>query len=296
MNNDSITAAILKALDGPLPAWRRQWRAIGAGNTPRNAITARPYHGVNFAILATIGCGYQSQEWLTYKQAAATGGHVRKGEKGTQIVFWKISDRDKPQPDGTTKKSKSALMRVYTVFNVEQCEGLTLPKREVIPPVEVPTMAALFESLRADVKHGGDRAFYAPELDYIGLPEPHAFTSPDYYAATALHELAHWTGHKARLDRDLKNRFGSEAYAAEELVAELTSAYLCAQYGINCALEHHASYIDNWRRLVVSDPRAIITAASKANAAAVYIDAHGFKVADDADGEETESEPERVAA
>lgn len=294
MNTNSITTAILKALEGPLPAWRRQWRALGAGNTPRNAISARPYHGVNFCILAAIGANYGRQEWLTYKQAVAAGGHVRKGEKGTQIVFWKIGTRETPQPDGTTKAGKSFLQRVYTVFNVEQCDSVTLPKREVIPPVEVPAMDALFAMLQADVKHGGDMAFYAPELDYIGLPEPRAFTNPDHYAAAALHELGHWTGHTSRLARDLKNRFGGEAYAAEELVAELTSAYLCAQYGIDCALEHHASYIDDWRKLVKDDPRAIITAASKANAAALYIDTHGGIGAEAHDDESAELE--QVAA
>jgi antirestriction protein ArdC len=295
MNTDAITAAILKALDGPLPAWRRPWRSIGAGNVPRNAITARPYHGVNFAILAMTGAAYGSQEWLTYRQAQACGGFVRKGEKGTQIVFWKISDREKVQPDGTTKKGKSALMRVYTVFNVEQCDELKLPKREKLEPVAVPSMDALFAALHADVKHGGDRACYSPELDYISLPRPETFSTPDYYAATALHELGHWTGHKTRLARDLANRFGSEAYAAEELVAELTSAYLCAQLGIDCALEHHASYIENWRRIVKDDPRAIVTAASKANAAAVYIDTHG-NLGAEPDADDADAEPEQVAA
>jgi antirestriction protein ArdC len=166
-------------------------------------------------------------------------------------------------------------MRFYTVFNVSQCEGLKLPgpsKPDVTAPVAPPvTMQEAYAALGAVVNHGGDRAYYAPGPDYVQMPEPAAFTEPDAYAATALHELTHWTGHESRLARDFNNRFGTKAYAAEELVAEFGAAFLCAALGINSALEHHASYLKHWHELLTAEPKALITATSKAQAAADFI-------------------------
>lgn len=272
MNNyDRITQSILNALENGTPAWRRPWRTLrgtGTASTPRNAISGRSYSGVNWMLLACEP--YPDQRWLTYRQAQEIGGHVRKGEHGQQVIFWQPRDYKKTQTDGSEKLEHGLILKTYTVFNVAQCDGIAL-NATGDDTAELPPVADLYRTLGARVTHGGDRACYIPSVDMINLPPLAAFSSPDGYTATALHELTHWTGHKSRCDRDLKNRFGTAAYAAEELVAELGSAYLCAEYGIDQTLENHAPYIHHWRQLLTDDPRAIITAASKATAAANWI-------------------------
>jgi antirestriction protein ArdC len=275
MNNyERITAAIQKALSGDLPAWRRPWRtlrAAGATGIPQNAVTGHAYRGINVPLLWIRQDA--DMRYLTYRQAQELGGHVRKGEHGTQIVFWQKRQYTKRDESGEEETRNSLLMKGYTVFALSQTEGVTLPqsRKDPAPLPPPPTITTVYSTLGTSVEHGGDRAAFVPSHDKIIMPKPEAFTSPDAYAATALHELTHWTGHESRLAREFGKRFGDQAYAAEELVAELGSAYLCASIGIDCALEHHASYLDNWRRLLRSDPRAIITAASKAQAASDYI-------------------------
>ena len=276
MNNyERITAAIITALDSETPAWRRPWRtlrAAGAATMPRNAITGRSYRGLNVPLLM-IG-PYTDQRYLTYKQAQEAGGNVRKGEHGQHVTFWQQTSYKDRESDGTETTKRGLLLKVYTVFNVSQCDGLSLPGCDPMPEADVPElMRTVYAGTGAVVTHGGDRACYQPDFDRIALPIVSAFESADAYAATALHELGHWTGAAKRLNRDLSGRFRTRAYAAEELVAELTSAYLCAEYGINQSLDHHASYIASWRQLLTDDPRAVVTAASKAQAAADYITA-----------------------
>lgn len=274
MNNfERISTAIQGALQGELPTWRRPWRTLresGAVTIPVNASSGRAYRGVNVCILWARQDA--DMRYLTYRQALEAGGHVRKGEKGTQIVFWQKSSRKVRDEKGEEELRDSLLMRVYSVFNVSQCEGLKLPVRETVAPQPTPkTMAELYAKLGTRVEHGGDRAFFAPGPDFIGMPLPEAFTSADAYAATALHELVHWTGHEKRLAREFGKRFGDRAYAAEELVAEIGAAFLCAALGIDSALEHHASYVQHWNQMLRDDSRAIITAASRAQAAADYL-------------------------
>jgi antirestriction protein ArdC len=269
-NYERITASILKALDGDLPAWRRPWRTLrneGAATMPANAVTGRTYRGINVFILWARHDA--DMRYLTFNQARQLGGSVKKGEKGTQVVFWQPTKyKATDAVTGEEKNRNGLLMKVYTVFNVAQCENLKLPKREPVDTTTPAQMADVFAKVGARVEHGGDRAYYAPGPDFIGMPLAAAFTDTDAYAATALHELTHWTGHNDRLARDFTGRFGTQAYAAEELVAELGAAFLCGALGINNQLEHHASYIANWRTLLKDDPRAVITAASKAQAAA----------------------------
>lgn len=273
-NYDRITAAIQAAINGELPAWRRPWRTLRAQGVqviPVNAKTGRAYRGVNTLILWARQDA--DMRYLTFRQAKELGGHVSKGERGTQIVFWQkrqFTVRDDATGEDETRDS--LLMRVYTVFNVAQCEGLKLPVRESVVPQPTPnTMAEIYAKLGTRVEHGGDRAFFAPGPDLLGMPVPEAFTSPDAYAATALHELVHWTGHEKRLAREFGKRFGDRAYAAEELVAEIGAAFLCAALGIDSALEHHASYVQHWNALLRDDSRAVITAASRAQAATDYL-------------------------
>jgi antirestriction protein ArdC len=275
MNNfERITAAIQTALAGDLPPWRRPWRtlrAAGASGIPQNAASGHAYRGVNVCLLWARQDA--DMRYLTFRQARELGGHVRKGEHGTQVVFWQKRQYTKRDESGEEETRDSLLMRVYTVFALSQCENVTLPKPrkdpEPLPPP--PTITTLYSTLGTSVEHGGDRACFVPSHDKVIMPRPEAFSSPDAYAATALHELTHWTGHESRLAREFGKRFGDQAYAAEELVAEIGSAFLCASLGVDCALEHHASYLDHWRQLLRSDPRAIITAASKAQAAADFI-------------------------
>lgn len=274
---NAIAAAITAALDQPgLPAWRRPWREMrekGMATVPVNAISGKPYRGINAAILWVR---YDADmRYLTYRQAKLLGGYVKRGEKGTQIVFWKPTSYQKKNENGEDETHRSFLMRFYTVFNVSQCDGLKFGKSAIMPDATLlpPVVAAdVIAKVGAEVRHGGDHAFYAPGPDFIGMPKPEAFTTPDAYTATLLHEFTHWTGHKDRLDRSrFESRFGSQAYAAEELVAEMGAAFLCAALGVDGGLEQHASYIKNWKQLLTDDPKALITATSKAQAAADYL-------------------------
>jgi antirestriction protein ArdC len=275
MNNyERITAAIQNALSSDLPAWRKPWRTIresGAATIPRNAITGHSYRGINVPLL---WCRQdQDMRFLTYRQASEHGGHVKRGGHGQTVVFWQKRQLKSRDDNGEETERSALLLKTYTVFNISQTDGVQLPKvRDAVAPQDPPViMVDVFAKLDATVRHGGDQACYAPGPDVICMPRPEAFSSPDAYAATGLHEAGHWTGHKARLARDLTGRFGSRAYSAEELIAELTSAFLSATLGVDSSLENHASYIASWRELLKADPRAVFTAASKAQAASDFI-------------------------
>ena len=209
--------------------------------------------------------GYPSAEWMTFKQAIDKGGYVRKGEKGTPVIFAKKLTFN----EGDEDERKIFMHRSFTVFNVAQIEEL--PKEDVAETIIPEDAASTFVAATlADIRVGGDMAGYIPSKDYITLPPAAAFKSMESYYATTFHELGHWSGAEKRLDRNLTTRFGTEAYAAEELVAELTSAFLCAELGVQGELRH-SGYIDHWIKLLKSDPRAIFTAASKASQAANYL-------------------------
>ncbi len=273
---DTATDRIIAALEQGAAPWVRPWTATGSG-MPRNGSTGRNYNGVNVLLLwaESHAKGYDSGEWFTYRQAKALGGNVRKGEKGTGIVFWRFLEKSGTDDAGEETTRKIPMARAYTVFNREQCDGLPEPK-------EAPKVATLSEAerheqaerfiaaTRADVRHGGGRAFYSPTLDYVQLPRFETFKDGASYYATGLHELTHWTGHTSRCARDFENRFGSQAYAAEELVAELGAAFLCAELGIDGQLQH-PEYIKSWLKVLRGDKRAIFTAASKARQAAQYL-------------------------
>jgi antirestriction protein ArdC len=206
--------------------------------------------------------GYRDTRWLTFKQALDQGGHVKKGEKGTKVVFWKKLEKE----DDEGEKKKILLAREYTVFNVEQCEGLA-----VIPTgnSHVPTEDEVLEMVKGVgvvVQEGGARACYIPSLDVVQMPSAKDFADQGAYRSVLLHETAHWTGHASRLNRDFSGRFGSEAYAFEELVAELGSAFMCATLGVEGKLQH-AEYIANWLQVLKGDKFAVFTAARLAQEA-----------------------------
>jgi antirestriction protein ArdC len=221
--------------------------------------------------------GWATPRFLTFKQALDAGGHVRKGEHGTKVYFVKrltVADKDADGDEDATRDV--TMLREYTVFNVAQCEGLPEKIRnpEAKPPQNQDERDATIDEFLAhtgaDIREGHGEAYFAPGKDFISMPAFGAFKSRSHFYATAFHELGHWTGHKSRLDRDLKARFGDRRYAAEELVAELTAAFLCAEFSIDGDLRH-ASYIASWIDLLKKGSRAFFTAASKAQAAANYL-------------------------
>ena len=269
---ENVTRAIIEEMERGAVPWVRPWKTDrhNVGSVmPGNAITGRSYSGINIPILwASAGSnGFPSHAWLTFKQAQDHGAQVRKGERGTHVVFTKPIVF-KGEDDEIEKRS---MLREYTVFNVTQVEGLMFEQRPLPPaPERIAAADAFIAATDATLRHGGDRACFIPALDLINLPPASSFKSTESYYSTALHELGHWSGHKPRLDRNLSGRFGTRAYAAEELVAEFTAAFLCAHLGITGELRH-AGYLADWLDLLRHDDRAIFTAASKASQAADYL-------------------------
>ena len=276
----TVTNRIIAALEQGTPPWICPWQK-DARSVPRNLVSGKPYRGVNFIMLSieAMAAAYSDSRWLTFRQANQLGAHVRKGEHGVQIVFYKLHERDDhgsadTDPAGChDTKRVIPLLKSYTVFNASQVDGL--PERCQLlhtPPLWQPLDAAemLLGASGAVIKHGGNRAFYQPVGDTIQLPPKEAFPMPSAYYGTALHELCHWTGHSSRLNRVLGSRHHIEAYAYEELVAEIGAAFLCAHSGLEAGLEH-ASYVDHWLDALRRDKRLIFVAAGAAQKAADFV-------------------------
>lgn len=266
-----VTDAIIRELERGAVPWVKPWTASTAPlGMPRSAASRKFYSGINVLILwdAVLTRGYAAQEWLTFRQALSLGGHVRRGEKGTTIChadsFIPKAERERGAETGEAANVVPFLKR-FVVFNIEQCEGLAshiVAKPKPIPPSELNAEAdALIAATGARFVEGGGEAFYHRGEDFIRLPFRETFLSPADYYCTALHELGHWTAHPARLNRDLKHRFGSSAYAREELIAELTSAFLCSHLSIVPQVRH-AGYLGHWLQILKEDARAIFHAAS----------------------------------
>ena len=278
---DEVTAKIIAQLEAGCFPWAQPWSSAAAvPGLPRNAVTGRAYSGVNVLILwgAVIEGCYPSQDWLTFRQALAAGGCVRKGERGHTIFyadrFTPESEREKVEAGGEAVRSIPFLKR-FVVFNAAQCEGL--PQRLTADPTPLPereqhaAAEELIAASGADFRIGGARAFYDVGGDFVQVPPQPAFAQQIDYYRTALHELGgHWTGHRSRLNRDLSGAFGSAVYAREELCAELASAFLCAALGIVPTVRH-ADYLGNWLAVLRADNRAIFKAASQASKAADYL-------------------------
>jgi antirestriction protein ArdC len=277
-----ITDKIIAELEAGRVPWVQPWGTAAAKAPlamPKNAATQRRYSGVNVLILwsAVIEHGFTGQTWLTFRQALNLGGNVRKGEHGTTVVyadrFIPDDERKRAERDGDEPGAIPFLKR-FTVFNTDQCENL--PQGPVTVPAPVadglilPQAEALIAGTGADFRIGGDSAFYSPTHDYIQVPRPDAYFEPINWHRTALHELGHWCGHPSRLARDLSGRFGSALYAKEELVAEMTSAFVCASLGIVPTVRH-ADYLGSWLDVLREDNRAIDRAASAASKAAEYL-------------------------
>lgn len=257
--------------------WAKPWSADQAGARLSRPLrhNGTPYRGVNVLLLwgAAADRGFQAPIWMTYKQAQAVGAQVRQGETGTLVVYANRVTKTETDDQGEDTEREIAFMKGYTVFNVEQIDGLPAQYLAApVPPADpVSLMAAaeaFFAATGAQVRHGGDRAFYAPAGDFIQLPLAQAFRDAESYAATKAHELIHWTGHGGRLAREFGRRFGDRAYAFEELIAELGAAFLCADLGITADVRSdHAGYLAHWLAVLKSDKRAILTAAAQAQKA-----------------------------
>jgi antirestriction protein ArdC len=240
--------------------------------SPINATSKKPYRGINTVCLwaAAQAKGYERGEWSTYAQWQEKGAQVRKGEKATLVVFWKFAnDSNESQEDGTESSagcSRLLFTRGYSVFNAAQVDGYT-PKvdAEATIPERIAHAEAFFSAIGADLRHGGNQAFYAPATDHIQMPPFGAFADNLAYYSTLAHEQTHWTATASRCDRQLGKRFGDNAYAAEELIAELGAAFTCAHLGLSTEpRQDHAQYLASWLRVLKGDSRAIFTAASKA--------------------------------
>jgi antirestriction protein ArdC len=272
-----VSARIIAELQKGAAPWVKPWSASPGANTPCNAVSNRPYSGCNVVLLwMAQAAGYRTPRFLTFKQALELGGNVRRGERGTKVYFVKqlrVRDQD---ADENVSARLIPMMREYTVFNVDQCDGLPdsvvtgKPVRVRNPDIRDELADAFLRSTGADIREGYGEAYYVPSRDFISMPAFAGFKGADHFYNVVFHELTHWTGHKSRLDRDLKNRFGSRDYAAEELIAELGAAFLCAEFGFDGDLRH-AGYITHWIELLKADKRAFFTACSQASKAADYL-------------------------
>ena len=279
---DEITDKIIADLEAGRFPWVQPWGKAAARaplGLPNNASTGRAYSGINILILwgAVVQHGFPGQGWLTYRQAAALGGNVRKGEHGTTVVYADrfIPEDEKRRARETGEEAQAIpFLKRFTVFNTAQCEGLPddiIVAAPLPPPGLIePTVDALIKATAIDFRIGGDRAFYMPALDYVAVPPPQAYFDPINWHRTALHEIGHASGHHSRLNRDLSGSFGSKKYAFEELVAEMSSAFCCASLGIVPTVRH-ADYIGSWLEVLREDNRAIVRAASQASKAADWI-------------------------
>ncbi|SOD42770.1 ArdC family protein [Nitrosovibrio sp. Nv4] len=252
------------------------WAQSGDG-LPRNHQTGAAYQGVNVLLLwaEAMTRGYTSARWLTYRQAAEMGGQVRKGEKSVTCVFFKTLERESENEGDSTEKADSIrLIKPFWLFNLDQVDGIEKPQTDE-PRNEFQQIDAAEKVLihsGAVIHEAGENAFYRPSTDEIYLPERTRFSSEIEFYSVALHELTHWTGARHRLARDFTKRFGTEAYAFEELIAELGSAFLNAELGFSAAtIPNHGGYIESWLKVLKNDKRAIFTAASQASQAHRYI-------------------------
>ncbi|GGE89478.1 ArdC family protein [Niveispirillum cyanobacteriorum] len=260
-----ITDQIIAAIEAGAGSWEMPWHTKGGETAalPVNAQSRKPYRGVNVIALWTAAqaAGYPTGLWATYKQWQEMGAQVRKGEKATLVVFWKVFDADGEtdearEGDEAEDGRRRFMARGYSVFNAAQLDGFTPPTVPALPePERIAHAEAFFEALAITVRHGGNRAYYAPAADHVQMPPFAAFRDPVAYYATLAHEATHWTGHPSRCGRDLKGRFGSESYAAEELVAELGSAFLCADLALASEPRpDHAAYVESWLKVLKGVP------------------------------------------
>ncbi|MDR3548187.1 MAG: zincin-like metallopeptidase domain-containing protein [Candidatus Pacebacteria bacterium] len=267
---DRITERIVALMEQGIVPWHKPWQVTTG--LPRNLVTQRAYRGINTFLLITMG--YESPNWLTFRQAIQLGGSVKKGEKSCPVVFWKSMEVTN-QTSGEVEKIP--FLRLYHVFNSAQCEGLKNVPATDVAAFAVTKPAEIVANMPQPpvIKHGMTDAFYSPTDDTVGMPEQKRFETVDSYHAALFHELVHSTGHEKRLKRQSimeRNGFGSDPYCKEELVAELGSAFLCGHSGIvERTIDNSAAYLKGWLTRLKSDGTFIVYAAAQAQKAADYI-------------------------
>ncbi len=270
-----ITERILADLKAGVAPWAQPWTASGSvpisAGLPMNFATRKAYRGVNvwLLLLACQDNRFAVPAFATFKQIQALGGSVRKGSKATRVFFMNTIERDPRTEEEAAQVNENGkfvvfVLKGYSVFNLAQVENIAIDDGAAIESEIPEDTAELIDALGAVVRHGGGEAYYSPVRDYIAMPTPESFKGIEHYKATLFHELGHWTGHDSRLARlDKKARFGNQAYAYEELVAELSSAFLCLEMGVTAELRH-ADYIGNWIKLLSDHDTAFYRAAADA--------------------------------
>ena len=265
---EEVTNSIIEQLENGAIPWHKPW--VADSSADKNVISQKPYQGINRLILGMSGMahGFTVPVWASFKQWQQLGGSVRKGEKGTKIVFYTPAEKINAQGE----KEAYAVLKAYWVFNASQVDGIEVTPVSVVDKPFTANQLAEERIIKtgARISHGGDAAFFMPSQDRIQMPHKSAFENEASYYATAFHELTHWTGSESRLDRNLKGRFGNPEYAFEELVAEMGAAFLCQDYGIKGELRH-AGYIQSWLKALRDDSKAVFKAAAYAQKAATFI-------------------------
>jgi antirestriction protein ArdC len=289
-----ITDKIIASLEQGVRPWMKPW---SADNTAGRIIrplrhNGQGYSGINILMLwaSAMEQGFAAPIWMTFKQAQELGAHVRKGEKGSLVVYANTITKTENDDNGNEVERDIPFMKGYTVFNVEQIEGLPAhyyakPEVKANAPERIAHAERFFAATKADIRYRGNRAYYAIDADYIAMPPIESFNDAESFYATLAHESCHWTRHSARLDRDFgRKAWGDEGYASEELVAEIGSAFLCADLNLTPEIrDDHASYIASWLEVLKNDKRAIFRAASYAQKAVDFL--HGLQDS----GEEAEA-------
>lgn len=277
-----VTSRIVEELERGVRPWMKPWNAEHAAGRITRPLrhNGQAYRGTNVLQLWMTAetAGFISPFWLTFQQARELGGHVKKGEHGTPVVYASTFNKKEENEQGEEIEQEVAFLKEYTVFCADQCEGLPQhfyqlaeqPKEKL---ERIEHAEAFFAHTKAEIRTGGNRAYYAMEPDYVQMPPFETFRDAESHAATLAHELTHWTRHPSRLDREFgRKKWGDEGYAMEELVAELASAFICADLAITPEVrEDHAAYIANWLTVLKDDKRAVFTAASHASKAVDYL-------------------------
>jgi antirestriction protein ArdC len=301
---ETITAAVVERLEAGTRPWVQPWTGAPVSRPLRACGT--PYRGINVLWLwmAADAAGHSSPYWMTYRHSQLLSGQVRKGERGTVAIFYRSYLPQEADPDDEAADHRTrCVLKSFTVFNACQIDGLQErffpepPRAICAAPERDQGLDRFFGAIPARIHRGGAKACYSPVLDEVTMPDRGLFRDMDHYHATLAHELSHWTGHESRLARNLSTRFGSEAYAMEELAAELSSAFLGAELGLPVEhLDHHASYLASWLKVLKSDSRAILTIASKAEEAASFLLRLGGRGVLGGSEDPTDEVPDSIAA